>query len=356
MSAESVASPLATLNATDRAGRAACAHAHVPRIAAIGGGTGLPVVLRGLADAMGPVADTGRGARAPETLSAIVTVTDDGGSSGRLRRDLHMAPPGDIRNCLAALTRNAGFERLLTHRFSAAESWLDGHAVGNLLLAALAQMSGNFAEAVEELRRLFKARGCVFPSTLEDVTLRGELESGEVIDGESAIVGSPAGIRRLTLARPARPYPGALRALINADVIVVGPGSLYTSILPNLLIDGVTSTLSAVQGVRVYVANLMTEPGETDGYSLDDHLRVLREHTGRELFDYVLVNSTPPTREQLARYRGKGAELIPVARMSSRTARLVTADLLDTTGDQVRHDPAKVANAVLRFADAQRDA
>ena len=331
-------------------------HARIRRIVAIGGGTGLPTVLRGLAHAMGPVAYAGGGARSADTLSAIVTVTDDGGSSGRLRRDLGMLPPGDIRNCLAALTGNATFERLLTHRFAAAESWLDGHAVGNLMLAALAQMTGNFADAIDELARLLKARGSVFPSTLEDVTLRGELESGEVIDGETAIVDSPAAIRRMALARPARPYPGALRALINADVIVVGPGSLYTSILPNLLIDGVTSTLSAVQGVRVYVANLMTEPGETDGYSLDDHLRVLREHTGRELFDYVLVNSTPPTREQLARYRGKGAELIPVARMSSRTARLVTADLLDTTGDQVRHDPAKVANAILRFADAQRDA
>jgi uncharacterized cofD-like protein len=330
-------------------------HARIPRIVAIGGGTGLPTVLRGLAHAMGPVAYADGGARSADTLSAIVTVTDDGGSSGRLRRDLGVLPPGDIRNCLAALTGNATFERLLTHRFAAAESWLDGHAVGNLMLAALAQMTGNFGEAIDELARLLKARGAVFPSTLEDVTLRGELESGEVIDGETAIVGSPAAIRRMALACPARPYPGALRALINADVIVVGPGSLYTSILPNLLIDGVTSTLSAVQAVRVYVANLMTEPGETDGYSLDDHLRVLREHTGRDLFDYVLVNSTAPTEAQIARYLGKGAELIPVGH-TVEGPRIVAADLLDTSNDQVRHDPAKVANAILRFADARRDA
>jgi uncharacterized cofD-like protein len=301
---------------------------------------------------MGPVADVGCGARAAETLSAIVTMTDDGGSSGRLRRELGMLPPGDIRNCLAALSANASFERLLGHRFAASETWLDGHAVGNLLLAALAQMTDNFAEAVEELRRLLKARGCVFPSTLEHVTLRGELESGEFVEGETAIVRHPGAIRRLALASPARPCPEALRALINADVVVVGPGSLYTSVLPNLLVDGVTQTLSAVEAVRVYVANLMTEPGETDGLTLDDHLRVLREHTGRDLFDYVLVNITPPTHAQLAPYRSEGAEFIPCEAYAPSAGHAVIAeeDLLDTSGPQIRHDPEKLAAAILRLA------
>jgi uncharacterized cofD-like protein len=155
----------------------------------------------------------------------------------------------------------------------------------------------------------------------------------------------------MALARPVRPFPDALRALINADVIVVGPGSLYTSVLPNLLVDGISSTLSAVEAVSVYVANLMTEPGETDGLSLADHLRVLREHTGRDLFDYLLVNSTPPTAAQLARYRGQGADWIRVERDSpAGPVRIVTADLLDTNSNQVRHDPAKLAAAVLRFA------
>jgi uncharacterized cofD-like protein len=341
-----------TSTATLQIRRVTQSHAPVPRVVAIGGGTGLPILLRGLADAMGPVADAGRGARAADTLSAIVTVTDDGGSSGRLRRELGILPPGDIRNCLAALSGNARFERVLAHRFAAAETWLDGHAVGNLVLAALAQMTGNFAEAVEELRRLLRARGCVFPSTLEDVTLRGELTSGEFVDGETAIVRNPAAIHRLALARPARPYPDALRALINADIVVVGPGSLYTSVLPNLLVDGVTSTLSALESVRVYVANLMTQPGETDGFSLDDHLQVLREHTGHDLFDYVLVNRTPPTEAQLERYRDEGAELIPFDSwgVSAGSARLVAADLLETTGNQVRHDPAKLAAAILRLA------
>ena len=321
-----------------------------PRVVALGGGTGLPVVLRGLAGAMMPVGNF-PGARSVDSLAAIVTVTDDGGSSGRLRRDLGMLPPGDIRNCLAALSGDASFERLLGHRFAAAPGWLDGHAVGNLMLAALAQMTGSFVDAVDELGRLLNARGRVFPVTLENVGLRGELDTGEVIEGETAIVRHPAAIRRMELAQRARPCPDALRVLINADVIVVGPGSLYTSLLPNLLVDGVTSTLSAVEAVRVYVANLMTQPGETDGFSLDDHLRVLKGHTGHDLFDYVLVNRTPPTEAQLAHYRGKGAEWISVDRdWSHGQARVVAADLLDTTGDQVRHDPAKLADAILRLA------
>ena len=329
-----------------------------PRIVAIGGGTGLPVVLRGLADALEGTAADSSSTPAAEALAAIVTVTDDGGSSGRLRRDLGMLPPGDIRNCLAALSGDASFERLLAHRFAAPDG-LDGHALGNLMLAALAQMTGNFAEAVDEMARLLKARGCVYPSTLEDVTLRAELATGEVIEGETAIVEHPAPIRRLGLGRHVRPYPDALRALINADAIVIGPGSLYTSVLPNLLVDGVTSTLSAVLAVRIYVANLMTQPGETDSLSLDDHLRVLREHTGRDLFDYVLLNRTSPTPAQLARYRSEGAEFIPCVRYAPAAggaARLVDEDLLDTHGSQVRHDSGKLAAAILQLARRGRPA
>jgi uncharacterized cofD-like protein len=270
----------------------------------------LPVVLRGLADAIGSATLNG-GARDSDMLSAIVTVTDDGGSSGRLRRDLGMLPPGDIRNCLAALSRDEPLRKLLGHRFAAGHSWLEGQSVGNLMIAALAEMTGDFADAVDEMGRLLNARGRVYPSTLENVALRGELANGEVIEGETAIVRHPAAIRRLTLAGLARPCPDALRALINADVIVVGPGSLYTSVLPNLLVDGVASTLAALDAVRIYVANLMTQPGETDRFTLDDHLRVIRDHTGRDLFDYVLVNQRPPTTAQTARYRAEGAEFIP---------------------------------------------
>jgi uncharacterized cofD-like protein len=327
-----------------------------PRIVALGGGTGLPVVLGGLAEVLQATVGESEVARWTDSLAAIVTVTDDGGSSGRLRRELGMLPPGDIRNCLAALSSDVAFKRLLAHRFDAPTAF-DGHAVGNMMLVALTQMTGSFAAAIDQMATLLKSRGRVYPSTIEDVTLQAEMATGEVIEGETAIVAHPGQIRRLSLARHVRPWPDALRALINADAIVVGPGSLYTSVLPNLLVDGVASTLSAVRGARIAVMNLMTEPGETDGFSLDDHLRVLQEHTGRDLFDYVLVNRTQPTAAQLAPYRKEGAELIRYEGQSlpsAGSAELLEADLLDTTCDKVRHDSEKLAAVILEIAQSWR--
>jgi len=329
-----------------------------PRIVALGGGTGLPVVLRGLAAELR--ATTGGETNDPldDTLAAIVTVTDDGGSSGRLRRDLGVLPPGDVRNCLAALACDATFTRLLGYRFDARTD-LDGHAVGNLLLAALTQMTGSFAQAIDEMAALLKTCGRVYPSTIEDVALRAELADGESIDGETAIVANPSRIRRLALARPVRPWPNALRALINADAVIVGPGSLYTSVLPNLLVGGVASTMSAIRGTRILVANLMTEPGETDGFSMDDHLRVLQEHTGRDLFDYILVNGTRPTAQQMQRYGLRGAELVSCDGYlpSAGAAEIVEANLLDErSADSVRHDGAKLAAAILDLARRERPA
>jgi len=319
-----------------------------PRIAAIGGGTGLPVVLRGLADALSAAVGRRDAGQWADVLAAIVTTTDDSGSSGRLRRDLGVLPPGDIRNCLTALASEQAFTRVLDHRIDAATD-LGGHPVGNLMLVALAQMTGSFADGIDEMGRLLNARGRVLPATVEDVALRAEMTTGELVDGETSIVGHTARIRRLGLARQVRPWPDTLRALINADAVVVGPGSLYTSILPTLLVDGVAATLSAVRGVRILVANLMTQPGETDGMSLDDHLRALREHTGRELFDYVLVNGTPPAASQIDSYRSEGADLISrtVSHPHEATPRIVMADLLDTTSDHVRHDSRKLASMIL---------
>jgi uncharacterized cofD-like protein len=347
---DSIVRPL-TPSASVHAPAAALSLPRFPRIVALGGGTGLPVVLTGLAEALQATVGEENVTRCTDSLAAIVTVTDDGGSSGRLRRDLGMLPPGDIRNCLAALSSDGALKRLLAHRFDAPTAF-DGHAVGNLILAALTQMTGSFATAIDEMATLLKARGRVYPSTIEDVTLRAELATGEVIDGETAIVEHSGQIRRLSLARHVRPWPDALRALINADAIVVGPGSLYTSVLPNLLIDGMASTLSAVRGARIAVMNLMTEPGETDGLSLDDHLRVLQEHTGRDLFDYVLVNRAQPTAAQLAPYRSEGAELLRWEGHlpSAGGAELVEADLLDSNCGQVRHDSGKLAAVILEIA------
>jgi uncharacterized cofD-like protein len=264
-----------------------------PRVVAIGGGTGLPSLLRGLRGLIYPRAGAEREKPGRECLTAIVTVTDDGGSSGRLRRELGILPPGDVRNCLAALAPDdSQLAALLQHRFTG-ENDLSGHPVGNLVLAALTQMTGEFQSAIEGLADLLRLRGRVLPSTDEDVMLRAEFHGGEMLRGETAIAARGRPIKRLWLERSVRPLPETVRALINANVIVVGPGSLYTSILPNLLVDGIASTISGVDAVRIYVANLMTEPGETDGFTLDDHLDAIREHVGFDLFDYVLVNRRP---------------------------------------------------------------
>jgi uncharacterized cofD-like protein len=317
-----------------------------PRIVAIGGGTGLPSVLSGLADALYEDALDGVG---NDLLTAVVTVTDDGGSSGRLRRELGVLPPGDIRNCLAALSDRSLLTELLQHRFTG-EGALAGHAVGNLVIAALAEITGDFADAVERLSTILPLRGRVLPSTRENVTLRAEFELGTAESGETAIVARRSRILRLSLDRHVRPLPETIRALINADAIVVGPGSLYTSVLPNLLIGGIASTISGVRATRIYVANLMTEPGETDGLSLEDHLEVIREHVGADLFDYVLVNAGPVDNTVVKRYAREGA--MPLTYTSGRPlpggAQLVERFFAGTYGGgKLRHAPGPLAEAIL---------
>jgi uncharacterized cofD-like protein len=325
----------------------------LPRIVAIGGGTGLPAVLRGLSEASCTGATSReRDSGAPtDHLTAIVTVTDDGGSSGRLRRELGILPPGDARNCLAALVdTRSPLMSLLQHRFVTANE-LNGHSVGNLLLAALTQITGEFGVAVDELSRVLDARGRVLPSTHENVSLVAEFESGELVDGETAIVARGGPIKRLSLKRAVRPLPEALRALINADAIVVGPGSLYTSILPNLLVGGVAATISGVRAVRIYVANLMTEPGETDGFSLEDHLEVIRQHVGTALFDYVLVNNRPVDATVVAQYAAQGASPVKYDDGAPRRigrAQVVARSLsLSFDGGKIRHSPELLAGAIL---------
>jgi uncharacterized cofD-like protein len=328
-----------------------------PRIVAIGGGTGLPTVLRGLRGLFPD--DPDEPGPPPECLTAIVTVTDDGGSSGRLRRELGILPPGDVRNCLAALApEDSAFAALLQHRFRGGNG-LSGHPIGNLMLAALTQMTGDFQTAVEKLAELLGLPGRVLPSTAEDVTLKAEFQGGETLQGETAITARGRRIRRLWLERPVRPLPETLRALINADVVVVGPGSLYTSILPNLLVGGIAATLSGVDAVRIYVANLMTEPGETDGFTLEDHLAVIHDHVGANLFDYVLMNRRGITPTVAAQYASRGS--IPVSR--SRTNSLpahvcfVERDLAwRAEGGKIRHAPRDLGRAILELARKGRPA
>jgi uncharacterized cofD-like protein len=326
--------------------------ARAARIVALGGGTGLPAVLEGLAELAADKSE-----KDPYALTGIVTVTDDGGSSGLLRRQLGILPPGDARNCLLALTDSESqFKQLLQHRLDEGHGVV-GHPVGNILLAALTQQTGDFSRAIDALGSMIGSRGRVLPSTLDDVRLRAELESGRTIDGETEIVRDPSPVRRLSLEPSPRPVPESLAALVNADGIVIGPGSLYTSVLPNLLVEGVAATIHGVNAVRIYVANLMTEPGETEHYTLDDHLRVIRSHTGFDLFDYILVNRRPIDDEAAHLYAARGSEPVVAEKILryAGQAQVVECDLaVEWGGVKIRHHPSSLARAIRALVAAGR--
>lgn len=308
-----------------------------PRIVVIGGGTGLAVLLKGLK-------------RYTSNITAIVTVADDGGSSGRLRGELGMLPPGDIRNCLVALAdKESLMEELLQYRFKAGD--LAGHNLGNLLLAALNDMVGGFREAVQALSRVLAVRGQVLPVTLDNVVLGAELADGTFVYGESAIPRHRKGIKRVFLIPgDCSPLPEALRAVAEADAVVLGPGSLYTSVLPNLLVRGLAEALSRCRAVRLYVCNIMTQPGETDGYTAADHLQAIFEHAG-PLVDVAIVNQGEIPPRLKARYRREGA--VPVVADVPRLRRLgvevVAADFVHHEGNVVRHHPDRLARLVLEL-------
>lgn len=307
-----------------------------PKVVALGGGTGLPVVLRGLKEYTA-------------NLTAIVTVADDGGSSGRLRGDLNMLPPGDIRNCLVALADTEPLmEQLFQHRFTSGE--LAGHSFGNLFLAAMEQAAGDFVTALRESSRVLAVRGTVLPATLDHVTLMAELADGQVVQGESRIGQSAAPIVRVWLdPADATPLAEAVSAIEKADLIVLGPGSLYTSVLPNLLIRPIAEAIRRSRALRVYVANVMTQPGETAHFAVQDHLRAIENQVGSGLVDVVLANHQPVPRDLLERYREEGAEPVALAGRFPPGIVLTTEDVLSTASDVVRHDPAKLARALLRL-------
>jgi uncharacterized cofD-like protein len=321
------------------------------RIVALGGGTGLPAVLEGLANAA-----AARGTPSSGCVTGIVTVTDDGGSSGRLRDQFGVLPPGDARNCLLALSEDSEFKDLLQHRLEEGPGVV-GHPVGNLLLTALTQRTGDFSMAIAQLGAMIGSRGIVLPATLENVRLRAELESGEMVNGETRIVRHASPIRRLSLEPRPQALAEVLRSVTAADGIVVGPGSLYTSVLPNLLVGGVASTIRGASGVRIYVANLMTEPGETDRYSLDDHLQVIRSHTGLDLFDYILVNRRPADDAAMRLYAERGSRPVTVDRTLKHGggAQIVECNLaMERHGAKIRHSPVSLARAIRALVIAGR--
>ncbi len=318
------------------------------RIVALGGGTGLSALLQGLKlhtlrrHGTAPLAD----------LSAIVTVSDDGGSSGRLRRAFDILAPGDIRNCMVALAENeALLSRLFQYRFSNGKG-LEGHSFGNLFLTALTHVTGDFHQAIQLSSEVLAIRGRIFPSTLTNVKLEAQLQSGRSRTGETRISGSTERIKSIRLKpRKCPPLPESLHAIEQADAITMGPGSLYTSIIPNLLVEGVPDAIARSKAVKIYICNLMWQPGETEGYTAADHVRAIHDHAKQRLIDYVVVNSRQPRAAVRRRYAKQDAWPVDVdvAEIESLGARVISASLLAET-KAVRHDSEKLADLIVEVA------
>ena len=318
---------------------------------AIGGGNGLSTLLSGLKKY---VSAKTTGNVWLENLAAIVAVSDDGGSSGRLRDELQMLPPGDIRNCMVALSEDSHLlSKLFQYRFRG-DGELGGHSFGNLFLAALSEITGDFAEAVKLSSEILASKGRIYPATVCDVRLAAEIEDGSIVRGETNISKIGSLIKRLYLEpETCLPLPEALAAIYDADVITVGPGSLFTSLLPPLLVKGMPEAISESPAVKIFICNLMTQPGETDGFSAKKHLEIVREYAPEIDFDYVIVNNYPISEEQLARYASEGAKQIGISdSISSETvegAEIVYGNLLNGK-EKVRHQPDKLAQVVLLCA------
>ena len=312
------------------------------RVVVIGGGTGLSTMLRGLK-------------QYTSNIVAIVTVTDDGGSSGKLLKQLNILPPGDIRNCLVALADSeATMTDLFQYRFHGPDvgEGLRDHNFGNLLIAAMSGIShGDFKEAVHLTSQVLNIRGRVLPSTIKRVSLRAEMEDGSILDGETTIAGSPERIRRIFLNPPhAESLDEVIEAILLADVIVIGPGSVYTSVIPNLLVHGIPEALRQSKAKKVYICNVMTQPGETDGFSASDHLKAINGHLHMPVIDYVMVNTAAPGLELLNKYRKTGAVLVEADcdRLKSMGVRPIKGSFISQT-DVVRHDAVQLSEAIMRL-------
>jgi uncharacterized cofD-like protein len=333
-------------------GRGALSPVQGFRVVAMGGGTGLSTLLRGLRrhvsapgqspDATGAVAD----------LAAVVTVTDDGGSSGRLRQDFNMLPPGDLRNCMVALSEEEDLlSRLFTHRFRGGNG-LKGHNFGNLFVAALTEITGDFAQAVQLASKILATRGRIYPATTVNATLVARMDDGTVVRGETNITASKRRIVELTLDPPhPAPLPETMEATKRADLITVGPGSLYTSLITNLLVDGIPTALGTASGIRVFICNLMTQANESLNLTASEHIERIYEHTRTQILDYAIVNTGQFSAETLARYAAEGAAPITpdVERIEALGVRCVMGDFA-SEGNVVRHAPDRVTDAVMKLA------
>ena len=308
-----------------------------PRVVAIGGGTGLSTLLRGLKEHT-------------SNLTAIVTVADDGGSTGRLRQEFGVVAPGDLRQCIAALAEAEPLmSRLFQYRFTEGTG-LEGHSFGNLFIVAMAEVTGNFETAIHEASRVLNVRGSILPSTLEDVTLSARTHEDELVHGEHNITEHGARIRDLYLnPAHAEAHPDAVRAILDADLVVIGPGSLYTSVLPNLLVAGIQKALVATSATKVFICNVATQHGETDNFSVGDHIETIERHTGKGILNAVVANNNIV--EALPEAWQSSA--VPIAHDELRAfegMRLVQADVV-AEENRYRHDPVKLAATVMRLYD-----
>ena len=318
------------------------------RVVAIGGGTGLSTLLRGLrrhvigcgpAPAPGLIAD----------LAAVVTVTDDGGSSGRLREGFNMLPPGDLRNCMLALSEEEDLlARLFAHRFRGGGA-LKGHNLGNLFVAALTELTGDFGQAIQLASKILATRGRIYPVTTANTTLVAHMDDGSEVRGETRITASRRRIVELILdPADVAPLPETLEAIERADLITVGPGSLYTSLITNLLVPGIPTALTSARGVRVYICNLMSQANESLGLTASEHIERIYEHTHAPIFDYALVNTGPFSPETLARYAAEGAApIVPdIERIEALGVRVIAGDFASEE-NVVRHAAGPVTAALL---------
>ncbi len=316
----------------------AARRAEGPRIVAVGGGTGMPTLLRGLK-------------QVTDNIVAVVNVVDDGGSSGRLRRDMGVLPPGDFRNNLVALSESEPLlSELFQHRFTGPGE-LEGHSFGNIFLVAMNEITGNFEQAIRECSQVLNVRGKVLPSSLTNIELYAELQNGQVVQGESVIPRAPAPIKRIFMQPAHAPgYPEAIAEILSAELIVLGPGSLYTSIMPPLLVEDIARAVKNNKtAVKVYVCNVATQPGETDGYGVVEHVRALHNHIGPGLFDYVIYNANQAVADQIKPEWGVTAVTLDrEAAARFPNLEFVPADVV-RDDNPLRHDPIKLADAVTRL-------
>ncbi|SET47292.1 conserved hypothetical protein, cofD-related [Natronincola peptidivorans] len=317
-----------------------------PKIVVIGGGTGLSILLRGLK-------------QFTNNITAVVTVADDGGGSGKIREDLGMLPPGDIRNCIIALAEmEPTMENLLQYRFE--EGTLKGQSFGNLLIASMNGISGSFEEAIKKISEVLAVTGKVYPVTLEDVTLYATLENGTVVKGESNIpikaLEQESPIDRVFIKpKDAEGLKEAIEAIESADAIVLGPGSLFTSILPNLLVKNITEALRKTSNKKIYISNMMTQPGETDGYAIRHHLEAIWKHCPKIEVDYVIANNGEVAEDASYKYKQEGASLVKITAedresLKNNRVKLVEENLVEIKKDYVRHDAVKLSKIIVEMA------